>query len=80
MSLQQGSWSDGRVLRVVPGTTAHTKGVTGLSRLNDVVGRWIQIPPAHFDEEELRSNERNLGTGDARLRAANTLEQLNMTR
>ena len=67
------------MLRVVPGTFAHTKETTGISHLNDVVGRWILIPPAHFDEGELRSNGRNLGTDGAPLKAAQTLEQWNMT-
>ena len=58
--------------RMVPGTNAHTKGVTGLSHLNDVVGRWSQMPPAHFDGGELRSNRRDLGTGSAPLKAAKT--------
>jgi hypothetical protein len=63
------------VLRVVPGTDAHTKGATGCTRLNDVVGRWISIPPPHFDEGELRSREGCLGTGNVRVGAAMVLEQ-----
>ena len=46
MSFQQGSWSGGCALRVVPGAIAHTKGVTGLTGHNDVVGRWRGTPPA----------------------------------
>lgn len=67
------------MLRVVPGTFAHTKETTGISHLNDVVGRWILILPAHFDEGELRSNGRDLGTDGAPLKAAHTLEQWKMT-
>ena len=47
----------GARLRVVPGAFAHTKEVTGLTRLNEVVGRWIQIPPAYYLFGELRSKE-----------------------
>ena len=67
----------GACLRVVPGTFAHTKEVTGFTRLNDVVGRWWQTPPAHFDEGELRSREGCQGTGNIRVRAAILLEQGN---
>ena len=76
----QGSPGGAFVLRVVPGTFAHTKETTGLTHLNEVVGRWIQTPPAHFYGRELRSNERGLGTGGARLKAANTLEHENNDR
>ena len=75
--LLQGSGRGGCVLRVVPGTFAHTKEVTGLTRLNDVVGRWWQTPPAHFDGGELRSREGCQGTGNLRVRAAILLEQGN---
>ena len=57
------------------GHKAHTKEVTGLTRLNDVVGRWRQTPPARFDEGELRSRERCLGTGNVRMRAAKYRKQ-----
>ena len=48
VSFQQGSWSGGCALRVVPGARAHTKGVTGLTGHNDVVGRWRETPPARL--------------------------------
>ena len=41
----------------------------------NVVGRWMQRPPAHFDEGELRSREGTPGTGNLRVRAAIGLEQ-----
>ena len=75
--LLQGSGSSGCVLRVVPGTIAHTKEVTGLTRLNDVAGRWSSSPPACFDGRELRSRERCQGTGSLRMRAASIGEQGN---
>ena len=43
----------------------------------NVVGRWIQTPPAHFGEGELRSRESCQGTGNFRVRAAIGLEKYN---
>ena len=40
----------------------------------NVVGRWSQPLPAHFDEGELRSREGCQGTGNVRVRAAIGLE------
>ena len=57
----QGSPGGGCVLRVVPGTIAHTKETTGLTYLKEVVGRWIQTPPAHRLARELRSRRRAWG-------------------
>ena len=65
----------GACLRVVPCAFAHTKEVTGLTRLNDVAGRWSSSPPARFDGRELRSRERCQGTGSLRVRAAIYVEQ-----
>ena len=74
--LLQGSGRGGCVLRVVPGTIAHTKGVTGATRLNDVAGRWRQTSPARFDEGELRSPKRYLGTGNVCVKAAYSMEPM----
>ena len=41
----------------------------------NVVGRWSQPLPAHFDEGELRSRERCQGTGNVPVRAAIGWEQ-----
>ena len=63
------------------GHNAHTKGVTGLTRLNEVVGRWSRIPPARFlTERELRSAKRAWGQAALRVKAANALELLTMSR
>jgi hypothetical protein len=67
VSFQQGSWSGACALRVVPGATAHTKGVTGLTGHNDVVGRWRGTPPARcLIDQGLRVARR--AWGQARIR------------
>jgi hypothetical protein len=61
---------------VVPGTIAHTKEVTGLTYLNEVVGGWSKPSPAHFQRREWRSNFGGLGDKVQRLEGgANLLEQ-----
>ena len=62
------------MLRVVPGTFAHTKEVTGLTRLNERRGPVETTPPARFDEGELRSAKRCLGTGHDWVKAATGME------
>ena len=49
-------------LRVVPGTDAHTKGVTGVTCSNDVAGRWKRFHlPAPIFGGELRSEQPSRG-------------------
>jgi hypothetical protein len=63
------------VLRVVPGTIAHTKEVTGVTRLNERRGPVeLQASPARVDEGELRSAKRCLGTGHDWVKAATGME------
>jgi len=57
VSLRQGSGSGECVLTGGAGHNAHTKEVTGTTRLSEVVGRWILIPPAHVYERSLGFNE-----------------------
>lgn len=52
VSLQQGSWSDGRVLTGGAGHNAHTKGTTGFTRLKmrSKVGG-VRSPTGRFSME-----------------------------
>ena len=62
--------------RVVPGTIAHTKEVTGLTYLNEVVGGWSKTFTRPFPMGEWRSNFVDLGDRVQRLEGgANLLEQ-----
>ena len=72
----QGSSGGGCALRVVPGAEAHTKGVTGLTGHNDVVGRWSEsfICPL-LDRQSTAFQEAGLGTGTVCWKAASLLEQ-----
>jgi hypothetical protein len=70
VSFPQGSGNGGCVLRVVPGTMHTRKKRRDEPVSMNVVGRWIQTPPAHFGEGELRSRAWCLGTGNLRVRAA----------
>ena len=62
------------MLRVVLGTMHTRKKRREQPVSMNVAGRWIQIPPAHVGEGELRSRESCQGTGNLRVRAAIVLE------
>ena len=52
----------GACLRVVPGTIAHTKGVTGIIGSNEVGGGWKQFhPPAPVSGSARRGKVRSRG-------------------